>query len=101
MVEVEVRNSPIEGLGVFAVSPIREGELIREYNLVREVTSETPIDRSRGEKVEHCTYPGDRVFLVGFPDRHFNHSCDPNAFKRFNANSIQLISLRAITQIDG
>ena len=96
MVEVEVRDSPIDGLGVFAVSSIREGELIREYNLVREVTLETPIDYSQGERVEHCTYPGDRVFLVGFPDRHFNHSCDPNAFKRFHANSIQLISRRRI-----
>ena len=32
------------------------------------------------------------MFLVGFPDRHFNHSCDPNAFKRFHASAIQLIS---------
>ena len=96
MHEVEVRESPIEGLGVFAVSAIRAGELIREYNLLREVTPETPVDPSNGEAIEHCTYPGSRVFLVGHPDRHFNHSCDPNAVKRFSGDAIQLFSRRDI-----
>jgi len=96
MHEVEIRQSGIEGLGVFAVTAIAAGELIREYNLVREVTPDAPVDSSRGEAVEHCTYPGDQVFLVGAPDRHFNHSCDPNAFKRFRNGSIQLFSVRDI-----
>jgi SET domain-containing protein len=96
MIQVEVHASRIQGLGVFAASPIPAGELIREYNLIREVTPERPIDPGRGERIEHCTYPADRVFLVGFPDRHFNHSCDPNAYKRFRQNTIQVVSRRRI-----
>ena len=96
MVKVTVRDSSIDGRGVFAVSAIPAGEFIREYNLVREVTPGNPIDPERGEAVEHCTYPDDKIFLVGYPDRHFNHSCDPNAVKRFSSRAIQLFSRRDI-----
>ena len=97
MHKVEVRESSIDGRGVFAVSDIPAGDLIREYNLVREITASSPIDPKRNESVEHCTYPGDRVFLVGPPDRYFNHSCDPNAYKRFRGTSIELVARREIS----
>ena len=42
---------------MFATSAIPEGELIREYNLVREVTVEAPVNVANGEALEHCTYP--------------------------------------------
>lgn len=96
MHQVEVRRSSIQGVGVFAVVPISRGDLIREYNLVREITEAHPIDPSRGEALEHCTYPGDRVFLVGPPDRYFNHSCDPNAYKRFRGAAIELLARRDV-----
>ena len=96
MHNVEVRESRIQGRGVFAVSDIPAGALIREYNLVREVTAATPIDPERGEGIEHCTYPEDRVFLVGPPDCFFNHSCDPNAYKRFRETAIELVARRTI-----
>jgi len=96
MHEVEVRESRIQGRGVFAVSDIPAGDPIREYNLVREVTPSDPIDPDRGESIEHCTYPDDRVFLVGPPDRYFNHSCDPNAYKRFHRTTIEIVARRDI-----
>ena len=96
MHEVEVRESPIQGRGVFAVSDIPAGAVIREYNLIREVTASSRIDPERGECAEHCTYPGDRIFLVGPPDRYFNHSCDPNAYKRFRGTAIEILARRAI-----
>jgi SET domain-containing protein len=94
---VEVRKSPIHGRGVFAVSEIPAGDLIREYDLVREITAASPIDPERGESIEHCTYPDDRVFLVGDPDRYFNHSCDPNAYKRFRGTAIEIVARRDIS----
>ncbi len=96
MHDVVVRESPIEGLGVFASGPVREGELVRRFHLLRELTPDDPIRVERGECVEHCTYPDDRVFLVGPPDRHFNHSCDPNAFKRFVGDEIRVHARRPI-----
>lgn len=80
MPDVEVKPSPIEGLGVFAARPYAPGERIRRVNIVREVTDATPLREAQGERIEHCSYPSGKVVLWGFPDRHVNHSCDPNAF---------------------
>jgi uncharacterized protein len=93
---VDVRKSPIQGRGVFAVADIPAGAVIREYDLLREITTSKPIDPERGERVEHCTYLLDRIFLVGPPDRHFNHSCDPNAYKRFRGTAIEILARRDI-----
>ena len=43
MPEVEVRESSIGGLGVFTTQALRPGELIREFELGREVTREKPL----------------------------------------------------------
>ena len=79
---VEVRRSTIEGLGVFARRAFAPGEVIRVVEYVREVTEASPLRPALGERHEHCDYPDGRVMLVAFPDRHMNHSCDPNAYYR-------------------
>jgi hypothetical protein len=77
---VEVRASPIQGLGVFATRAFGTGEHIRRVNIVREITEAAPLRPEAGERIEHCSYPSGKVVLWGFPDRHLNHSCDPNAY---------------------
>lgn len=79
--DVEVRNSVIEGLGVFAARPYEPGESIRRVNIVRGVTEDAPLRPEAGERPEHCAYPDGGVVLWGFPDRHLNHCCDPNAYE--------------------
>lgn len=37
-----------------------------------------------------------RYLLVGEPDRYLNHSCDPNAYKRYTQSRIELIARRTI-----
>lgn len=96
MADVEVRPSPIAGLGVFATAPIAAGALIRRYAIVRTVTPDTPLDPAAGEAIEHCTWVDGAMLLVDAPDRHFNHRCDPNAVKRFADGSIQLFARRDI-----
>ena len=77
---IEVRDSPIEGLGIFACRSFRAGEPIRTLKYEREITPEAPLRPEAGERPEHCTYPDGRMVLVAFPDRHMNHSCNPNAY---------------------
>ena len=96
MADVEVKASRIEGLGVFAVRPFRTGERIRRVNVVRDVTPESPIREDLGERVDHCSYPDGKVVLFGFPDRHVNHSCDPNAWEQYEADSSYLVARREI-----
>lgn len=91
-----VKESGIHGLGVFATRSFHAGERIRRVNIVREVTPDSPIQEELGERTDYCSYPDGRVVLWGFPDRHVNHSCDPNAYERYEGDSSCLVARREI-----
>ena len=93
---VEVRSSPIEGLGLFAARAFHPGERLHHVNVVREVTPEAPLRPELGERADHCDYPDGRVVLIGAPDRHVNHSCDPSAYVSYEEDACYLVARRAI-----
>jgi len=93
---VEVRQSPIEGLGVFALRDFRAGERIRRINVLREVTPAAPLREDLGERHDHCNYPDGKVVLYGIPDRHLNHCCDPNSYEVFDGEASYLVARREI-----
>lgn len=95
-VRLEVRASPIEGLGIFTVLPLRAGTRIRKVDYEREVTEAAPLRPEWGERAEHCTHEDGKTLLVAFPDRHMNHSCDPNAYYDYQADAVYVSSLRPI-----
>ena len=95
-VDVEVGPSGIEGLGLFARRAFAAGERIRAVNVIREVTPDAPLRPELGERADHCDYPDGKVVLIGHPDRHVNHSCDPNAWVRYGARGGELVARRAI-----
>lgn len=100
MSDVEVKPSRIEGLGIFATRAFRAGERIRQVNVVREITPASPIREDLGERVDHCSYPDGRVVLFGYPDRHVNHSCDPNAWEQYEGTVSFLVARRDIAAGD-
>ncbi len=77
---VSVKVSRDKGLGIFVTRDFAKGELIRQVNVIREVTEAEPLKEAEGELAEHCAYEDGRVMLYGEPDRYMNHSCDPNAY---------------------
>jgi hypothetical protein len=81
---------------MFAVGPFAAGQQIREINVVREVTADAPLREDLGERMDHCDYPDGRVVLLGFPDRHVNHSCDPNAYVMYKGDRCYLMARRDI-----
>ena len=97
---VEVGASRIEGLGVFALRSFRAGERIKQINVVREITLEFPLRSELGERTDHCDYPDGKVVLLGFPDRHINHSCDANAYQLYEGGTPYLVARRAIAPGD-
>ena len=96
MEDIEVRESPIEGLGVFAARDFGPGERIHRVNVVREVTEDAPLQEELGEFLRHCSYPNGKIVLWGHPDRHVNHSCDPNAYELHEGDAIWIAARRGI-----
>ena len=96
MNEIEVKSSPIEGLGIFAGRAFRAGDRIKRVTVAREITAESPIREDLGERTDHCDYVDGKVLLLGFPDRHINHSCDPNAYEFFDGEASYVVAIRDI-----
>jgi SET domain-containing protein len=82
MAKVVVKESLINGLGVFSLGSISKGEVVLEIDDSRIVAPEFPLDESKGEFEYHCDYLADKVVLMRYPERHINHSCAPNTFVR-------------------
>jgi len=98
MSKVIVKASPINGVGVFAVENIAKGAMILAIDESREVTNDSPVDAAKGEYEYHCDYlAGGKVVLMQFPERHINHSCDPNAFVRTILGVRYVFALRPIS----
>ena len=100
MAQVAIRESPIGGLGLFTREGLAEGEVVREFVLGREVTRNEPLRPELGELPEHCPLIDGRFYLVGPPERHLNHSCDPNCYLRFEADRIEVVPRRSIAAGD-
>ncbi len=96
MSDVFVGKSDIEGLGLFAARRFAAGDVIRHVNVLREVTPEAPLRPELGERADHCDYPDGKVVLIGFPDRHINHSCDPNAWAAYDGPEEYFVARRDI-----
>ena len=97
---VEARPSVIEGLGLFACRPFAALEIIHRINVVRELTAAAPLRPELGERRDHCDYPDGKVVLIGPPDRHLNHCCDPNAWVRYDPDGPVLLARRLIATDD-
>ena len=82
MSDVVVKPSSIHGWGLFAARDFKGGQRILERRQ-REITPENPLREALGEKAYHCDYlAGGKVVLLGWPERHLNHCCEPNACVR-------------------
>jgi hypothetical protein len=94
-VDVAVRSSTIEGLGVFAARPFPKGAVVQVIDDSRVVDDLHPL--GPGDEARHCDYlEAGKVVLMRSPERHINHSCDPNTYvKTVDARRL-VIALRDI-----
>lgn len=92
---LEVRPSPIEGFGVFAVRAFSAGDVLLEIDDSRVVDAAHPL--AAGDDPRHCDYLArGRVVLMQYPERHINHCCDPNVYVRTAGGGRLVIALRHI-----
>jgi len=85
MVETELRASPIHGIGVFLLEPVRKGQLIWRFDSrIDRVFSNAELDEmpeplQRYLKTYSTLHKGLNLWvLCGDNGRHFNHSDAPN-----------------------
>lgn len=96
---VDVRSSPIQGLGVFATRDFAAGEVVMPVNDSRVVDDEHPLRLELGEYAHHQDYlAGGKVVLWPYPERHVNHSCYPNAYVQQVGDLRRVIARRPIAR---
>ena len=99
----EIRPSPIQGFGAWAVRPIRKGMRIVEY-VGERIPSEEAEERYDDDAGEH---PHILLFTVddrtvidagvdGNEARYFNHSCAPNCETVVEKGRVFIVARRAI-----
>jgi uncharacterized protein len=94
---VTVRESPIHGLGVFALVNFATEQVILAIDDSRVVTEKMPLRPEKGEYAYHCDYLADGlVVLLQYPERHINHSCTPNSYVQTYGSMRYVIALRDI-----
>lgn len=63
----------------------------------RVITEEHPLRPEEGEREDHLAYlAGGEVVLLPEPERHLNHSCDPNAYLHTVDDEVRVVARRAI-----
>ena len=78
---VIVKESKIEGRGVFAARDFKKGEVVLDWSDSPVLTPEQAEKFPEKDK-KYFYYDGDRRVLVTPPARFVNHSCNPNTFVR-------------------
>lgn len=89
MVDTELRASPIHGIGVFVIEPVRAGQVVWRFDSrIDRVFSDAELkempDRLQRFLRTYSTLHGDLNLwvLCGDNGRHFNHSDTPNTRSR-------------------
>ncbi len=77
---VIVKKSKIEGKGVFAAEGIKKDSYILDIDDSNIVTD--PNKLTKKEREHYCDYFDDKRVLWPVPERHINHSCDPNVYTK-------------------
>jgi SET domain-containing protein len=92
--KIEVRESPIQGSGMFAKSPITPGEVVVVWGGTFVETEEADRARAQGKIIMQLD---DDVYSIEEPGEDstyfMNHSCDPNVWM---ADTVTLVARRAL-----
>ena len=79
-----VKDSGIEGVGIFAKRLFKKGEVVLEWHPTKAVSNLADVAESEKHYVTKLA-DGTQVIL-GIPERYMNHSCEPNTSAVNNAD---------------
>lgn len=98
MHDIEVRESPIEGRGIFALRDFKAGERVVEWGERKVLSEEALAALSSDERERYVSFKNGQHLLSGEPMRYVNHSCDPNTKPESNAD-VAIRDIRAGEEI--
>lgn len=99
MKNVEVRNSSIQGKGVYACKDFLKGEIVLEIDDSHVVKDVNTLTKEQFEF--HCDYLSNgTIILMQEPEVYINHSCDPNTYVKTINGVREVISMRDIKEDD-
>ena len=86
MDKIIIKDSPIEGKGIFAARDIVKGELITHWNVAGSYSKEE-VGKLTFDQRKRATPLGDGKFgLITEPACFMNHSCEPNIISKDQAD---------------
>lgn len=93
--KVEVKNSKVQGKGVFAIIDIKKGDVVLQIDDSHVVTDPSTLTREQNEY--DCDYLSDgKVILMQEPEKYINHSCDPTTYVKTINNVRNVLAMRDI-----
>ncbi len=75
--DVIIKNSKIEGKGVFAPRNFKKGECIIKWDISNQLTPAQEKKLSETEK-KYVAHINGKIILQQSPAKYVNHSCNPN-----------------------
>jgi len=91
---VEVRDSKVQGTGVFVLKEYKPGELVLMIDDSHAVTDESVLTTEQHEF--DLDYVDDKIILMQAPEKFINHSCDPNVYVRTLGGVRHVLAMRDI-----
>ncbi|MEK6961381.1 MAG: SET domain-containing protein-lysine N-methyltransferase [Nanoarchaeota archaeon] len=93
-IDLVIKESKIEGKGVFANRDFKKGEVVNRWD-TSHILAESQIQDLPEDQRNRVSCIGDgRYVLLQEPERYVNHSCDPNTFVKDQAE----VALRDISK---
>jgi hypothetical protein len=97
MTKVVVKESSIQGKGVFALIDIRAGEEVLEIDDTHVVKDGVCLTKHQQEF--ECDYlDNGKVVLMQPPEVYINHSCDPSVYTKTTNGIRKVIAMRNISK---
>jgi SET domain-containing protein len=92
---VAIKESNIQGVGIFALKDFKKGEVILDYDDSDVVTDESKL--SLRDHLYNLDYLANgRIVRMKEPERSRNHSCDPNSYDKNIDGIRRLVAMRDI-----
>jgi SET domain-containing protein len=93
---VYLKDSPMQGKGVFAARAFTIDELVLEIDDSHVVTDEHILTPEQHEF--DLDYLEDKTVLMQEPEKYINHSCDPNTYVKTQNGVRQVLAMRNIAE---